>query len=333
MSVSRKGRRKKKAESTLSANDLVAMFRMMLLIRRFEEVAFELAMAGKFANYHGGMGQEAIPAGVCHGLAKTDMTMITHRGLGVLIARGISVKDVIAGLYGKGPSPTRGRTPIYHMAEPSLGVLAGTSMVGSVIPLAVGAAMATRLEKKEHVVISFFGDGAVNRGDFHEGINLASVWKLPIVFFCENNFYAKSMPLAASTAGGSIRARAGGYGIPGPLVDGNDAVKVHEATQEAIARARRGDGPTLIECETYRWTPHSTAGTREFARTEEELARWKARCPIRRLEAELLEAGHLSEDQIEKIDADAREEVDAAVAFAEDAPYAAAEVAFENVYR
>ena len=318
---------------SLSPEDLVEMYRKLLLIRCFEEVAFRLAQEGKFANYHGGLGQEAIPVGVCHGLASSDMTMITHRGLGVLIARGVTVKAVMAGLYAKAPSPTLGRTPIYHMAEPSLGILAGTSMVGSGIPLATGAALATKLTRRNDVTISFFGDGAVNRGDFHEGLNLAAVWNLPIVFFCENNFYAKSMPLAKSTAGGSILARAYGYGIPGRLVDGNDVVAVLKATQEAVLRARGGEGPTLIECETYRWTPHSTAGDREFARTAEELAEWKARCPVKRLQKRLLEKGHATREQLKKLDQGIKAEVQEAVAFAESAPYAAADVGLENVYR
>ena len=172
----------------------------------------------------------------------------------------------------------------------------------------------------------------MNRGDFHEGVNLASVRKLPIVFFCENNFYAKSVPLAESTAGGSIVARAGSYGIPGERIDGNDVVAVHETAQTAIARARAGEGPTLIECETYRWTPHSTAGDREFARTEEELAQWKAKCPVLRLEKRLLKEGHMTEEELLAVDEAIKKEVAAAVAFAEAAPYAAAEVAFENVY-
>jgi TPP-dependent pyruvate/acetoin dehydrogenase alpha subunit len=318
---------------TLTPDDLVDLYRMMLRIRRFEKVAFRLAQEGKYANYHGGMGQEAIPAGVCRGLTPDDMTMITHRGLGVLLARGLPVRDVLTGLYAKEPCPTRGRIPIFHMAEPSLGILAGTSMVGSVIPLATGSALATRLNGRTDVTISFFGDGAVNRGDFHEGINLAAVRKLPIVFFCENNFYAKSMPLAKSTAGGSIVKRAGSYGLPGELVDGNDVVKVFDATWRAIARARAGDGPTFIECETYRWTPHSTAGDREFARTEEELALWKANCPIKRLEVELLADGHVDAGALADIDREIRADLDAAVAFAEAAPYAAPEVALENVYR
>jgi len=316
----------------LNAKDLKELHRIILLIRRFEETAFEKALEGAYDNYHGGMGQEANPAGVCYGLRKTDMTMITHRGLGVLIARGISVKDIFAGLYAKEPSPTRGRIPIYHMAEPSLGVLGGTSMVGSVIPLAVGSALATRLRGRDDVTISFFGDGAVNRGDFHEGINLASVRKLPIVFFCENNFYAKSVPLAESTAGGSIVARAGSYGIPGERIDGNDVIAVHETVQAAVARARAGEGPTLIECETYRWMPHSTAGDREFARTEEELAQWKAKCPLERLEKRLLEEGHMTEDELKTVDDAIKKEVTEAVEFAEAAPYAAPDVALENVY-
>lgn len=317
---------------SLSTNDLMELYRSMLLIRRFEETAFEKALEGAYDNYHGGMGQEANPAGVCYGLRKTDMTMITHRGLGVLIARGISVKDIFAGLYAKEPSPTRGRIPVYHMAEPSLGVLGGTSMVGSVIPLAVGSALATKLQGRDDVTVSFFGDGAVNRGDFHEGVNLASVRKLPIVFFCENNFYAKSTPLSETTAGGSIKARAGSYGIPGERIDGNDVVAVHETVQTAIARARGGEGPTLIECETYRWTPHSTAGDREFARTEEELANWKAKCPVLRLEKRLLKEGHSTEEELKAIEEAIKKEVAEAVDFAEAAPYAAADVALENVY-
>ncbi len=317
---------------SLSAKDLKELYRIMLLIRRFEETAFEKALEGAYANYHGGMGQEANPAGVCHGLRRTDMTMITHRGLGVPIARGVSVKDIFAGLYAKGPSPTRGRIPVYHMAEPSKGVLGGTSMVGSVIPLAVGSALATRLAGRDNVTISFFGDGAVNRGDFHEGVNLASVRKLPIVFFCENNFYAKSTPLAETTAGGSIVARANSYGIPSERIDGNDVIGVHETVQAAIARARAGEGPTLIECETYRWTPHSTAGDREFARTEEELAQWKAKCPLKRLEKRLLKERHTTENELLSVDEAIKKEVAEAVAFAEAAPYAAPDVAYENVY-
>ncbi len=318
---------------SLVAADLLEMHRKMALIRRFEEVAFELALAGKFANYHGGMGQEAIPAGVCHGLTSADKTMITHRGLGVLLARGVSVQDVFAGLYAKGPSPTRGRIPVYHMAEPKLGILAGTSMVGSVIPLAAGSALAAKLDKRKDVTISFFGDGAVNRGDVHEGINLAAVWKLPIVFFCENNFYAKSTPLAATTAGGSIVARAAGYGLPSKVIDGNDVVAVYEATQEAVERARSGAGPSFIECETYRWTPHSTAGDREFARTAEELAGWKRRCPVKRLEKSLLEQGCATQAQLDAVHEQIRKDVAQAVQWVESAPYAEPPVALENVYR
>ena len=317
---------------SLKPNDMKELYRSMLLIRRFEETAFEKALEGAYYNYHGGMGQEANPAGVCHGLRKTDMTMITHRGLGVLIARGISVKDIFAGLYAKEPSPTRGRIPVYHMAEPSLGVLGGTSMVGSVIPLAVGSALATKLQGRDDVTVSFFGDGAVNRGDFHEGVNLASVRKLPIVFFCENNFYAKSTPLPETTAGGSIVARAGSYGIPGECIDGNDVIAVHETVRTAVARARAGEGPTLIECETYRWTPHSTAGDREFARTEEELALWKTKCPVLRLEKKIMEKGHMTEEELNAVYETIKKEVAEAVEFAEAAPYAAADVAFENVY-
>jgi len=318
---------------SLSVENLHGLYRTMLLIRRFEEMAFIKATEGMYANYHGGMGQEAIPAGVCHGLRATDKTMITHRGLGVLLARGITVEQIFAGLYAKLTSPTRGRIPVYHMGDPELGILAGTSMVGSVVPLAVGSALADQLAGNDNVTISFFGDGAVNRGDVHEGMNLACVRKLPIVFFCENNFYAKSTPLELSTAGGSIVARAQGYGIEGHLIDGNDATTVHKAAQEAIKRARAGGGPTFIECETYRWTPHSTAGAREFARTDEELAQWKKKCPIKRLKKELLDSGQSSSDRLQKIDQVILTEVEQAILFAEAAPYAPSKTAIENVYR
>lgn len=328
----RKTTKTAKTAGGLTTRQLKEMYGQLSLIRRFEEVAFEQALAGKYANYHGAMGQEAIPVGACFGLTPEDGTMITHRGLGVLIVRGITVRDVFAGLYGRADSPTRGRIPVYHMGKPKLGVLTGTSMVGSVIPLATGKALANKLDKNNNVVISFFGDGAANRGDFHEGLNLAGVWNLPIVFFCENNFYAKSMPLEKSTAGGSIIKRADGYGLPSMLVDGNDVLAVYDATEQAIARAREGGGPTFIECETYRWTPHSTAGDREFARTDEELASWKARCPVRRLESLLLESGKASQEELKALDEAARAEVEEAIDWVEKAVDPAPEVATERVY-
>lgn len=316
----------------LSLKDHVEMYRRMLLIRRFDEEAFRLAEAGKYANYHASIGQEAISVGVCYGLTPGDGTMITHRGLGVLLMRGITLKEVFAGLYAKAPSPTRGRIPIYHMGRPDVGMLASTSMVGSVIPLAVGDALAAKLAKQDRVTITFFGDGAANRGDFHEGLNLAGIWRLPIVFVCENNFYAKSMSVSASTAGGSIVARASSYGFPGERVDGNDVLAVHEVAQKAIARARQGEGPTLLECQTFRWVPHSTAGTREFAHRR-ELAQWKARCPLERLKGRLLAHAGATAEQLQKMDDEIRAEVAQAIEFAEASPYAPGEVAVENVYR
>jgi pyruvate dehydrogenase E1 component alpha subunit len=309
------------------------MYRQLLLIRRFEEEAFRLALAGKFSNYHAGLGQEAVPVGCCFSLNKKDKTMITHRGLGVLLIRGISPRDVMSGLYANGASPTRGRIPIYHLAEPDLGILAGTTMVGSVIPLAAGAALAAKLNKSDEVIISFFGDGAVNRGDFHEGINLAAIWKLPIVFVCENNFYAKSMSIHESTAGADIAGRARSYDIPGVKVDGNDVFAMYEAAQTAIKRAKAGEGPTLIEAQTYRWTPHSTAGDREFSRTQEELATWKQKDPVARLAKVLLEGKHTNQATLDGLDKTIQAEVQAAIRFAEEAPPPPAEAAFENVYR
>lgn len=317
----------------LERGDLVEMYRNLLTIRRFEEEAFRLALAGKYSNYHSGLGQEAVPVGACYGLRKTDKTMITHRGLGVLVIRGISLNMVMAGLYGRGSSPTRGRIPIYHLAEPDLGIIAGTTMVGSVIPLAAGSALASKLRQTDDVTISFFGDGAVNRGDFHEGINLAAIWKLPIIYICENNFYAKSMSVDQSTAGADIAGRSKSYGIPGLVVDGNDVMAVHTVVQDAISRARIGGGPTLIEAQTYRWTPHSTVGDREFLRTQEELATWKQKDPVARLARHLLEKRYASQDELDEMDSSIKEEVQDAIEFSEAALDPEPQVAFENVYR
>jgi pyruvate dehydrogenase E1 component alpha subunit len=206
-------------------------------------------------------------------------------------------------------------------------------MVGSVIPLAAGAALAAKLNKSDEVIISFFGDGAVNRGDFHEGINLAAIWKLPIVFVCENNFYAKSMSINESTAGADIAGRARSYDIPGVKVDGNDVFAMYEAAQTAIKRAKAGEGPTLIEAQTYRWTPHSTAGDREFSRTQEELATWKQKDPVARLAKVLLEGKHTNQATLDGLDKTIQAEVQAAIRFAEEAPPPPAEAAFESVYR
>lgn len=318
---------------SLTPDDLMKMYRGLLLIRRFEEEAFRLAKEGKYSNYHAGLGQEAVPVGCCHGLTSRDKTMITHRGLGVLLMRGIPARMVMAGLYAKGTAPTRGRIPIYHVPQPEIGVIAGTTMVGSVIPLAVGSALASKLKKTKDVMISFFGDGAVNRGDFHEGLNLAAIWKLPVVFVCENNFYAKSMAIHESTAGADIAGRARSYAIPGVMIDGNDVTAVYEAVQVAIERARRGEGPTLIEAQTYRWTPHSTSGDREFSRTKEELETWKRKDPVSRLAKILLDRDITDAKALDAIDTKIKAEVQDAIEFAEAAPPPEASVALENVYR
>lgn len=324
---------KKGTDMAETKADLLAMYKSLLSIRRFEEEAFRLAQAGKYSNYHAGLGQEAVPVGCCFGLTPADKTMITHRGLGVLLLRGVSFKKVMSGLYGKGASPTRGRIPIYHLAEPEIGVIAGTTMVGSVIPLAAGNALADKLDGNNSVTISFFGDGAVNRGDFHEGLNLAAIWKLPIVYVCENNFYAKSMSIQESTAGADIAGRAKSYAIPGVVVDGNDVLAVRKVAKEAIERARNGGGPTLIEAQTYRWTPHSTAGDREFSRTEEELNTWKRKDPVRRLSKLIVDAGYASERELEVVDDEIKAQVQEAIGFAEAGLPPGSAVAFENVYR
>jgi TPP-dependent pyruvate/acetoin dehydrogenase alpha subunit len=314
-------------------DEYLQMYRGLLNIRRFEEEAFRLAKLGEYNNYHAGLGQEAVPVGCCFDLTAKDKTMITHRGLGVLMMRGVTAKQLFSGLFAKSTSPTRGRIPIYHMAEPDIGIISGTTMVGSVIPIAAGNALAAKLDKSDEVTISFFGDGAVNRGDFHEGLNLASIWKLPIVYVCENNFYAKSMSLQESTAGADIAGRAKSYAIPSVTVDGNDVLAMRAAANEAVERARKGEGPTLIEAQTYRWTPHSTAGDREFARTQDELAMWMSKDPVRRLGTIILEKGYATQSQLDELDTELQKQVTEAIEFAISAQPPELSVAFENVYR
>jgi TPP-dependent pyruvate/acetoin dehydrogenase alpha subunit len=301
----------------LSKKDLLAMYRWMVLDRVFEEKTFDLLKLGKLVGFHHpNVGQEAVDVGTCYSLRKDDTIMPTHRGKGKYLMKGVDIKIMMAGMFGRRNGSGKGRGPASHSGDNSVGLLAGTGLIGSGIPISTGAALAMKLQKKDSVALHFFGDGASNRGDFHEALNMAGVMKLPIVYVCDNNCYAMSVPQSCATAIEDISVRAAGYGFPGLTIDGNDLLTVHEVTQAAIVRARKGEGPTLIECKTYRWMGHSINDPGVY-RSPEEVDSWKQKCPIKRFEKYLKEKGLLDDPKIKEFHRSVNEEIEEAIQFAE----------------
>lgn len=295
--------------------------RRMHLIRQFEEGAEDSYMRGLIhGTMHLSIGQEASAVGICLGLTDEDQITSTHRGHGHSIAKGADVKRMFAEFFGKTTGYCRGRGGSMHIADVSKGNLGANGIVGGGIPIAVGAALTARKLGTGRVVVSFFGDGANNEGAFHEALNMASIWKLPVVFVCENNGYGMSTSVSRATAAANIADRAAAYAMPGVIVDGNAVGEVAEAADAAISRARRGEGPTLIECKTYRYRGHSKSDRNRY-RTKEEIEAWmNERDPIRRFEAELVEFGVVDEAGIEAIRESVRAEIAGAIAFARESP-------------
>ena len=271
----------------------------MSLIRAFEEKALALFEADKLrGSVHLCIGQEAIPAAVCAMLNPDDYIASTHRGHGHCLAKGADPGRAMAELMGKATGYCKGRGGSMHIADIEAGNLGANAIVAGGVPIAVGAALAAKMQNNNRVAVSFFGDSATNEGVFHEALNLAAVWKLPVVFVCENNGYGISVPQWQSTAVKDLSVRAVSYDMPGVTVDGNDAAAVAEAAKAAIDRARAGGGPTLIECKTYRWMGHWTGDPTPY-RTREEVDEWKAKCPIKRLRAALEPENAAALDRIE----------------------------------
>jgi TPP-dependent pyruvate/acetoin dehydrogenase alpha subunit len=316
----------------IADKDLLEMYRWMVLDRVFEERTFELLKLGKLVGFHHpNIGQEAVDVGTCYGLRRDDTIMPTHRGKGKYLMKGLDIKIMMAGMFGRSNGSGKGRGPASHSGDNSIGLLAGTGLIGSGIPISTGAALAMKLRKKDSVALHFFGDGASNRGDFHEALNLAGVMKLPIIYVCDNNCYAISVPQTCAMAIEDIAIRAAGYGFPGVVVDGNDVLAVYEATQKAIARAREGEGPTLIECKTYRWMGHSINDPGIY-RSPEEVESWKKKCPIRRFEGLLAQKGLLDDVKIKEVYRSVNEEIEEAIKFAEASPLPAPEDTLLGVY-
>ena len=307
----------------LQAPQLARMLRTMILIREFDERAIALRVAGKiYGAVHPYVGQEAVAVGVCASLTVRDRVTSNHRGHGHCIAKGADIRRMMAELFGRADGYCKGKGGSMHIADFAVGMLGANGIVGGGLPIACGAALAAKLEAKGDVTVCFFGDGAAAEGEFHEALNIASVWKLPIVFVCENNQYAANNAVAVQHPHVDIADHAAPYRMPGVIVDGNDVRSVFAAARAAVGRARGGEGPTLLECKTYRWHFHAMRNAPPpETRPAGEIADWKARDAVARLERHLLEARVLSAGDVAAMRAKVAADLDEAVAFAEASPF------------
>ena len=325
-------RNARKLTLNLPKDNLIKMYRKMLEIRFFEEKVFELYGQNLVpGTVHLYAGEEAVAVGVCSALSKDDYITSTHRGHGHCIAKGADLKRTMAEILGKETGYCKGKGGSMHIADFSIGMLGATAVVGAGLPIAVGAALSAKLRKTGQVVACFFGEGASNQGTFHESINMASAWKLPVIFVCENNLYAMGTRQSRIMNIENISDRAPSYGIPGVSVDGNDVLAVYEAAQVATERARRGEGPTLIECKTYRHKGHSRVDPAKY-RPREEVEEWLRKDPIKRLRDKLIQTDISMEAELQEIEKRVSNEIEDAVKFAVESPYPTSEEALEDVY-
>lgn len=313
---------------------LLETARRILRIRLFETAVTALWKNGKIPGaVHTSIGQEGEIVGACMALRKDDYMAGNHRSHGHPIGKGANMRGLMAELMGKSTGVNSGKGGSMHLADFSVGSVGETSIVGSGIPLAVGAALGARMNGTDRVCLCFFGDGASNEGAFHEAVNLAAVWKLPVVFLCENNLYGVTTAMRDVMSVEHVATRAKAYDIPGHIVDGQDAVAVFEQVSEAVARARAGDGPTLVEAKTYRYDDHALGLSRKIVyRPPEEVEAWKARDPVTIIRDACIERGVLSAEGFDELRAEVQREVDDAVAFAEQSPYPAEEDAYRHVF-
>ena len=300
----------------------------MYRIRRFEEEVFEFYKRGLMPGLaHLYLGEEAIATGACAAVGPDDYIGSTHRGHGHLVARGADMNRMMAEILGKATGYSKGKGGSMHIIAMDKGILGANGIVGGEIPIATGAAYAAKYRKTDQVVLCFLGDSASNQGTFHESINMAAAWDLPIVYIIENNYFGISVDIRRVTREHDLAKRAVGYGIEGVTIDGNDVFKVYEAVEAAVKRARKGEGPTIVECKTYRWQGHHVGDPATY-RQPEELEEWKLREPILQLEQQ----GLLSEEEIAQIKDQINEEVKEACKFAEDSPYADVSEAYTDVF-
>lgn len=317
-------------KSDLSKEKFLELYRKLMVIRRFEEKVDELFRAGKVTGaVHTSVGQEAVAVGVAEALEKDDLAIATHRGHGHCLMRGAEMKPMMAELFGKATGLCQGKGGSMHIVDVKKGMLGAMGIVGAGMPIAAGVGLAIKMQKTGQVCAVFFGDNASNGGPFHEALNVSSLWKLPVIFVCENNLYGISVSVKKTTSVQDIAVRGQGYGIPGVVVDGMDVLAVYEVAKEAVHRARNGQGPTLLECKTYRFLGHSR-GDPPYGpyRTKEELDSWKKRDP-RLL---LIRQGKLSDGEVEPIDREVTEAVEEAVRYAEGSPLPDVQIALQHIY-
>ena len=308
------------------------MYRKMLEIRMFELTVARIFKEGKIKGVvHLSIGQEAAQAGACFALKKDDHIVGNHRSHGHNLAKGARMDRLLAEILGKSSGYNRGRAGSMNATAVEVGNLWSTAIVGANLPLAVGAGLTAKMKKTGRVTLCFFGEGASNTGSFHESLNLASIWKLPVIFLCENNLYAVSTPLNSSTSCASIAERASSYSMPGVSIDGNDVFAVYRAVCKSVEKARRGEGPSLIECRTYRWEGHYVGDPRVY-RSREEENKWKKKDPIERLGSRLIEMKICSIKEIEIIHRQVKQKMDEALGFATGAPEPSGEEVMDYLY-
>ncbi|WP_092225988.1 thiamine pyrophosphate-dependent enzyme [Desulforhopalus singaporensis] len=308
---------------TMDSKKLIELLETMLRIRHFEEEVGDLAARRKIlGSVHLYIGEEAVAAGVCANLRQNDFITSTHRGHGHCIAKGGEFRFMMAELFGKTTGYCQGKGGSQHIANFDLGILGANGIVGGGMPIASGAGLSIKMRDTNQVAVCFFGDGCCNNGVFHESLNLASVWNLPVVYVCENNQYALSVPVKQSSLIQDYYLRKDAYGIRGCKVDGNDVIAVYEASKEAVERARKGEGPSLIECKTYRWRGHYEGEfDRHYTyRTKKEIEEWIEKCPIAQFKGYLIENNIITQEKIDQLEKEIQRELLEAVAFAEDSP-------------
>ena len=317
-----------------SKEKALGMYKKMYQIRKYEESIYYLFLEGIMpGTIHQSTGEEASAVGMLYDLRKDDWMASTHRPAGHDIAKGISVKAMMCEMFGKAEGCCGGKGGAMHTGDISVGAMVANAIVGGNLPIAAGVALAFKMQKKDNVVVCFFGDGASNEGSYHETMNAAGLWKLPVVFVCENNLYSANTSIKLTCCQENVAAdRAAVYGIPSEVVDGNDVVAVNEAATRAIARARAGEGPTIIEVKTYRHGGHSRNDACGYRPKDEEKEWIQDRDPVKNFRKEILEHGVISEEELEKEEAAIEQEIEDAVEYAKNAPLPSYESALKNVY-
>lgn len=314
-------------------NELLHLYKEMLLIRRFEERCNALFLQGKIpSTLHLYIGQEAVAVGVCAALRPDDYVLGTHRPHGHALAKGVSSRSIMAELFGKVTGCCKAKGGSMHVGDIEVGMFPAIAIVGANAPIATGAALSAKMRGSGQVVVAFFGEGGSNEGAVHEAMNMAAIWRLPVLFVCENNLYGASTPVNQIVAVENVADRASAYGMPGVIVEGNDVLAVREATKVAVERARAGEGPTLIECKTYRLCGHSRSDACNY-RTREEEAEWKAKEPLTWLARVLIEEQKLAtQGDLDRLEAEVEEVLLDAIQFAEESPEPEPEDALLHVF-